>query len=106
GTVIGLVQMLGNLDDVSKIGPNMAVALITTFYGALWANLICVPIAGKLAARSGDEQFIKQIMIEGILSIQAGENPRTVEEKLLAFLSTTDRNLIAATQQSAANGKE
>lgn len=106
GTVIGLVQMLGNLDDVSKIGPNMAVALITTFYGAVWANLICVPISGKLASRSGEEQFIKQIMIEGILSIQAGENPRTVEEKLLAFLSATDRNLLAAQQQAAAKGKE
>jgi chemotaxis protein MotA len=91
GTVIGLVQMLGNLQDVSKIGPNMAVALITTFYGALWANLVCVPIAGKLAIKSGEEQFVKQIMIEGILSIQAGENPRIVEEKLLAFLSASDR---------------
>jgi chemotaxis protein MotA len=91
GTVIGLVQMLGNLDDVSKIGPNMAVALITTFYGALWANLFCIPIAGKMALMSSQEQFVKQIMIEGILSIQAGENPRIVEEKLLAFLSLSQR---------------
>jgi chemotaxis protein MotA len=94
GTVIGLVQMLGNLDDVAKIGPNMAVALITTFYGALWANLFCIPVAGKMAKMSGEEQFIKQIMIEGILSIQAGENPRIIEEKLLAFLSASQRDMI------------
>lgn len=92
GTVIGLVQMLVSLQDVDNIGPSMAVALITTFYGAVWANLVCVPIAGKLSNRSSEEQFIKQIMIEGILSIQAGENPRTVEEKLLAFLSVSQRN--------------
>jgi chemotaxis protein MotA len=94
GTVIGLVQMLGNLDDVAKIGPNMAVALITTFYGALWANLFCIPVAGKMAKMSGEEQFVKQIMIEGILSIQAGENPRIIEEKLLAFLSASQRDSI------------
>jgi chemotaxis protein MotA len=104
GTVIGLVQMLGNLQDVSKIGPNMAVALITTFYGALWANLICIPISGKLAIKSGEEQFIKQIMIEGILSIQAGENPRIVEEKLLAFMSLSERNKLL--QLQARNGGE
>jgi chemotaxis protein MotA len=101
GTVIGLVQMLGNLQDVSKIGPNMAVALITTFYGAVWANLVCVPIAGKLAIKSGEEQFVKQIMIEGILSIQAGENPRIVEEKLLAFLSASERNKLIQVQTGA-----
>jgi chemotaxis protein MotA len=92
GTVIGLVQMLGNLKDIGSIGPNMAVALITTFYGALWANLFCIPISGKMAIVSGEEQFVKQIMIEGILSIQAGENPRIIEEKLLAFLSATQRD--------------
>jgi chemotaxis protein MotA len=101
GTVIGLVQMLGNLDDVNKIGPNMAVALITTFYGALWANLFCIPISGKMARMSVEEQFVKQIMIEGILSIQAGENPRIVEEKLAAFLSSSQR---AEVQQAAGGG--
>lgn len=102
GTVIGLIQMLANLSDVSKIGPAMAVALITTFYGAVVANLICAPIAGKLAHKSSDEQFLKQIMIEGILSIQAGENPRIVEEKLKAFLSPMQRNLL--TQQAVGEG--
>ncbi|HOJ77417.1 MAG TPA: motility protein A [Bacillota bacterium] len=100
GTVIGLIQMLANLEDVSKIGPSMAVALITTFYGALFANLICTPIAGKLAIRSSNEQFLKQLMIEGILSIQAGENPRIVEEKLTAFLSPSQRNALKAKQET------
>jgi chemotaxis protein MotA len=94
GTVIGLVQMLGNLKDIDTIGPNMAVALITTFYGALWANLFCIPISGKMAIVSGEELFIKQIMIEGILSIQAGENPRIIEEKLMAFLSASQRSQV------------
>jgi chemotaxis protein MotA len=92
GTVIGLIQMLATLDDVTTIGPKMGVALITTFYGALWANLVCSPAAGKLSKRSGEEMFLRQIMIEGILSIQAGENPRIVEEKLKAFLSPSQRS--------------
>lgn len=92
GTVIGLIQMLATLDDVATIGPKMGVALITTFYGAVWANLVCTPAAGKLSKRSGEEMFLRQIMIEGILSIQAGENPRIVEEKLKAFLSPSQRS--------------
>ncbi|MDI6799966.1 MAG: MotA/TolQ/ExbB proton channel family protein [Actinomycetota bacterium] len=86
GTLIGLVQMLRNLDDPSKIGPGMAVALLTTFYGALSAYLIFTPIAGKLSVKSGQEILNKELMIEGILSIQAGNNPRIIEEKLMAFL--------------------
>lgn len=91
GTVIGLIQMLQNLQDVSKIGPSMAVALITTLYGALMANFLFLPIAGKLGIRSGEEALMRQIMIEGILSIQAGENPRIVEEKLKSFLPPKER---------------
>lgn len=94
GTVIGLIQMLATLDDVATIGPKMGVALITTFYGALFANLILIPAAGKLGKRSSEEMFLKQIMIEGILSIQAGENPRIVEEKLKAFLSPSQRSSV------------
>lgn len=101
GTVIGLVQMLANLDDMNQIGPSMAVALLTTFYGAVWANLICIPIAGKMAQKTSDEIFIKQIMIEGILSIQAGENPRIIEEKLNAFLSATQRKSMNDKQNAA-----
>lgn len=87
GTLIGLIQMLSKLDDPSGLGSGMAVALITTLYGAILANLVFIPLAGKLKVRSEEEVLMKEVMIEGILSIQAGENPRIVEEKLNAFLS-------------------
>lgn len=91
GTLIGLVNMLKNLSDASAIGPAMAVALLTTLYGSLLANWICTPVATKLGAIDGDEFMVKTIMIEGLLSIQAGENPRVIEEKLKSFLSPKDR---------------
>lgn len=87
GTLIGLINMLGSLDDPSAIGPAMAVALLTTMYGSIMANFICIPFAGKLGIRSAEELLLKEVMIEGLLSIQAGENPRVIEEKLKAFLS-------------------
>ena len=87
GTVIGLILMLGALDDPSALGPAMAVALITTFYGSILANYICLPMADKLTVRSKDEIQLKEMIIEGILSIQAGENPRIMEHKLKTFLS-------------------
>lgn len=93
GTLIGLIQMLGNLNDPSSLGPGMATALITTFYGSMAANWICNPMAQKLKARSSEEILLKEVMIEGILSIQAGENPRIVEEKLKAFLSPGERRI-------------
>ncbi|AOY77312.1 motility protein A [Clostridium formicaceticum] len=86
GTLIGLINMLRTLDDPSTIGPSMAVALITTFYGSLLANLLFIPLANKLKLRSKEEILRKEIMVEGLLSIQAGENPRIIEEKLKAFL--------------------
>jgi chemotaxis protein MotA len=91
GTLIGLIAMLGDLDDPDQIGMGMAVALITTLYGAVASNLIFLPVAGKLRLKSDEEILIKQVMIEGILSIQAGENPRIVEEKLKSFLSPVER---------------
>ncbi|KXZ39774.1 chemotaxis protein MotA [Alkalithermobacter thermoalcaliphilus JW-YL-7 = DSM 7308] len=91
GTLIGLINMLRKLDDPSTIGPAMAVALITTFYGSLLANLIFLPIANKLKVKSRDELLEKEIIVEGLLSIQAGENPRIIEEKLKAFLSPAMR---------------
>ena len=91
GTLIGLVNMLKALDDPSTIGPSMAVALITTLYGSLLANWIATPIATKLKKKSEDEIMSKEILVEGILSIQAGENPRVIEEKLKSFISPTDR---------------
>lgn len=91
GTLIGLVNMLYEMDDPSSIGPSMAVALITTLYGSMLANWICAPVAGKLKSNNANEIMIKEIMIEGLLSIQAGENPRVIEEKLKSFLSPGDR---------------
>lgn len=91
GTLIGLVNMLYEMDDPSSIGPSMAVALITTLYGSLLANWICGPVASKLKANNANEIMVKEIMIEGLLSIQAGENPRVIEEKLKSFLSPSER---------------
>ena len=91
GTLIGLVNMLYEMDDPSALGPNMAVALITTLYGSLLANWICAPVAGKLKANNAAEMMMKEITIEGLLSIQAGENPRVIEEKLKSFLSPGER---------------
>ena len=86
GTLTGLVAMLMNMRDPSKIGPSMAVALLTTFYGALLGNVFGSPIATILSIRDDEENLVKTIILEGILSIQAGDNPRNLEAKLLAFL--------------------
>lgn len=91
GTLIGLINMLQDLNDPSSIGPSMATALITTLYGSLLANWICTPTAGKLKNNNELEMMEKEIMIEGLLSIQAGENPRVIEEKLKSFLSPAER---------------
>ncbi len=91
GTLIGLILMLKNMNDPSSIGPSMAVALITTLYGSLLANWICTPVACKLKTNNSIEMQAKEIMIEGLLSIQAGENPRVIEEKLKSFLAPKDR---------------
>ncbi len=92
GTLIGLIQMLRGMgENLDAIGPGMAVALITTLYGVILANLVFIPIAGKLKIRSEEEVIIRQVMVEGILSIQAGENPRIVEEKLKSFLAPDER---------------
>ena len=91
GTIIGLVQMLMQMDDPSTIGAPMAVALLTTFYGTAIANIICIPVAGKLKTRSKQEVLIKQMVLEGVISIQSGDNHRIVEQKLKAFLSTKDQ---------------
>jgi chemotaxis protein MotA len=94
GTLIGLVQMLRSLDDPSKIGGGMAVALITTFYGAIMANVIFLPLAGKLGNREKEEVLIREIIIEGVIAIQAGDQPQLVEEKLKSFLPPSDRKVI------------
>ncbi len=96
GTVVGLIAMLKNLDDPSSVGPNMAVALITTLYGSMLANLLFIPIAGKLKGHDAAEAKVKEMVIEGVLSIQAGDNPRILGLKLLSFLSPADRKAVEA----------
>lgn len=91
GTLIGLINMLQDMDDPSSIGPSMAVALVTTLYGSLLANWVCAPVATKLKTKNAEEMMMKEIEIEGLLSIQAGENPRVIEEKLKSFLAPKDR---------------
>lgn len=98
GTLVGLVNMLNNMDDASSIGPAMAVALITTLYGSLLANWICAPTANKLKADNAVEMIQKEVMIEGLLSIQAGENPRVIEEKLKSFLAPKEREAASSDQ--------
>ncbi|MBW6521354.1 MAG: MotA/TolQ/ExbB proton channel family protein [Desulfoarculaceae bacterium] len=87
GTLIGLVQMLQNMSDPNSIGPAMAVALLTTFYGAVLANVLFNPMAGKLKTRSASEVLLKTLIIEGMQSILSGENPRIMEQKLHAFIA-------------------
>lgn len=87
GTLIGLVIMLQNLQDTSAIGPAMAIALITTFYGALIANLVFIPFSGKLRARSNQEVLLRRLTLEGVLAIAQGNNPRVVEQKLNSYLA-------------------
>jgi chemotaxis protein MotA len=91
GTLIGLVQMLQTMDDPSKIGPAMAVALLTTFYGSIMANIICLPISGKLKTRSKEEVLTKEMAIQGIVSLSNGDNPRILEQKLQAFIPPNQR---------------
>jgi len=91
GTLLGLINMLQNMSDAAAIGPNMSIALITTLYGSMLANWICAPVSSKLKANNSLEMMTKEIMIEGLLSIQAGENPRVIEEKLKSFLSPAQR---------------
>ncbi|MBQ8982875.1 MAG: motility protein A [Lachnospiraceae bacterium] len=92
GTLIGLINMLRDLSDPDSIGPNMSVALITTLYGSVLANWLSAPLASKMGMNSDAEIMMKEVMIEGLLSIQAGENPRVIEEKLKSFLSPAVRN--------------
>lgn len=91
GTLIGLINMLKDLNDPSTIGPNMAVALVTTFYGSLLANWVCIPVVNKLKSINATEIMMKEVVVEGLLSIQAGENPRVIEEKLKSFLNPSSR---------------
>ncbi|MDR1421191.1 MAG: motility protein A [Treponema sp.] len=96
GTVVGLIAMLKNLEDKASIGPNMALALVTTFYGSVLANLFMTPFAAKLRAQDNKESMVKEMIIEGVLSIQAGDNTRILVMKLLAYLNPSDRKSLEA----------
>ncbi|HOX26432.1 MAG TPA: motility protein A [Candidatus Krumholzibacteria bacterium] len=102
GTLIGLVNMLSTMDDPSAIGAGMATALITTFYGAMAANCVFLPLANKLEVRSGEEILVKEMIIDGIMAIQSGDSPRIVEEKLKSFLSPMQRHQVENGKQKAA----
>ena len=103
GTLIGLINMLVKLDDASSIGPNMSVALVTTLYGSIIANWLASPTATKLGVNNELEIMMKEITVKGLLSIQAGENPRVIEEKLKSFLAPADRNTMG---RDEAGGEE
>lgn len=96
GTLVGLVQMLGNMDDPSTIGPSMAVALLTTLYGAVIANLVCLPIADKLAAKIGFEEINQTLIIDGVMSVREGKSPSLIREMLVAYLPESQRSDHAA----------
>ena len=91
GTLLGLIGMMANLEDTASIGPNMAVALVTTLYGSILANLVLMPLQIKLDDRNKEELLVKEIMIQGILSIQSGDNPRILEDKLYTYLPPAER---------------
>ena len=101
GTLIGLVQMLRELDDPSKIGIGMATALLTTLYGALIANLFCIPLAGKLETRTQEEVMIRELTLAGLLALVDGQTPRALQERLQAFLSQSHRSVEAPRSEAA-----
>ena len=108
GTLIGLINMLAFLDDVATLGPSMATALVTTFYGVILANLFFTPLANKLKTAAALRQTRYAMMMEGILSIQNGENPRIIKEKLDAFIADRNegRKTISEKGEAAVNEKE
>jgi len=91
GTLIGLVQMLSNMSDPQSIGPAMAVALLTTLYGAMIANMVAMPIADKLAVRSQEERMLKSLVLDGLGALQAGHNPRVIQQILVSYLPRSKR---------------
>jgi chemotaxis protein MotA len=91
GTLIGLVAMLGNLEDPDQVAPNMAVALVATLYGTVVANVVAMPILDKLGVRNREETLHKQMIMSGVMAIQSGDNPKIVEQKLKLFLPPTLR---------------
>ncbi len=98
GTLMGLIQMLQNLEDPAAVGPGMALAMVTTFYGAILANLFFLPMAGKLKQRSEQEIQFKEMLLMGILAIQAEESPRVIQNKLVTYLTPAERKTMAGAE--------
>ncbi len=94
GTVVGLVHVLGNLSAPETLGPSIATAFIATLYGIGMANLIVLPVGSRLTALSGEEVQARTVILEGILAIQAGDNPRIVQEKLLSYVPPAERDAV------------
>ena len=107
GTLIGLINMLKGLDgaDMESLGPNMSVALITTFYGSFLAHVIFNPIAANLTARDEEEVLCRQIVVEGIMAIQSGENPKFLRERLMTFMNQRQRDMQGEAEGQPAEGK-
>ncbi|VAW19712.1 Flagellar motor rotation protein MotA [hydrothermal vent metagenome] len=102
GTLVGLVQMLANMDDPSKIGPAMAVALLTTLYGAVLANLVCLPISDKLTAKLGFEEINQTLIIDGIVAVRDGKSPALIREMLIAYLPEAQQHAMIEEEEKAA----
>ncbi|WP_028273853.1 motility protein A [Atopococcus tabaci] len=101
GTLIGLIVMLGELEDPSTIGTGMATALLTTFYGTMLANLVLLPIATNLKAQTEEEVTTSEMIIEGVLALQEGQNPRIIQQKLTSFLTTEERKALEEEEQAS-----
>ncbi len=101
GTLVGLVIMLKNMADPAAIGPAMAIALLTTLYGAMVSNMFALPLAEKLGRRSKEEMLLKMIVVKGVMSIQSGDNPRIVEQKLKTFLPASVRQSMGDQKKAA-----
>jgi chemotaxis protein MotA len=91
GTLVGLVQMLANMSDPKAIGPAMAVALLTTLYGAMLANMVCLPISAKLGIRADEELICQKLILDALLAIQSGQNPRILDGALKTYIAEGKR---------------
>lgn len=102
GTVMGLISVLSHLDDPSSLGHSIAVAFVATLYGVFTANVLYLPLGSKLKKRAHHEQLVREMMVEAVMSIQAGENPRVIQNKLMGYLSPKERKKLTAGEGAAA----
>lgn len=109
GTLIGLINMLANMktsDGADSLGKGMSVALVTTFYGSILANMICAPISNRLKAKHDEEMIAKELIMEGVLSIQSGENPKYIREKLNSYVTYQERSTMAGAEGKSKDSKK